>query len=208
MHLLAHALLAYSTLPPDGDTDAFLTGSLMADFFTGEDLDGYPAAMQLAIRQHQDLDTWTDCNPEFVALRRQIMRFGAPRFTAGILADIFWGCSLAREWQELARPLCGLDLPEFSLRVTKALDSTAAHHSPAFAHAVPWITGHRWLQRMESRDGVLQSLQGLSYRLTGADELPRAIAFLDTQYAKIQTSLKRSWPAAVARARGFARANL
>ncbi|MFH2115334.1 MAG: hypothetical protein ABIJ86_12595, partial [Spirochaetota bacterium] len=110
MNLLAHALLACSTLEDstlEDSTGLECTGALMADYFTGQNLLAYPPGIQTGIRQHRDIDAFTDHHRVFREYRQAIATAGAPRFTAGmgaaIIPDMSWhhhfpGCSTP-PWQ-------------------------------------------------------------------------------------------------------------
>ncbi|MFW5801205.1 MAG: ACP phosphodiesterase [Spirochaeta sp.] len=204
MHLLAHALLARISLVKAASVHRnssslpnAVTGALMADFFAGQEIQQYPPAVRQAILQHRAIDEFTDTHAEFITLRRRIAAAGAPRFSSGILADIFWGHSLAAGWDEFAEPLCGLSLPQFCRLVADGITATRSVHSPAFAHAAGWMVAHNWLERLSRRSGILQSLQGLSRRLTRAESLPDSIAILDTDARAIHAGFRRFWPEAV-----------
>ncbi|WP_460051216.1 ACP phosphodiesterase [Spirochaeta dissipatitropha] len=200
MHLLAHALLADISLTPgssSGDAALYITGSVMADFFSGQNLQDYPLAVRRAILQHREIDDFTDRHPVFQRSRGLIASAGAPHLTSGILADIFWGHILAARWAELAEPLCGLPLTGFSSRVYKCFEATEDWHSPGFARAVQWISRNKFLERIAVRDGIEQSLHGLSRRLRGAEKLPESMKILDRNIDRFGADLSEFWPEAV-----------
>ncbi|MBU0956492.1 MAG: DUF479 domain-containing protein [Spirochaetes bacterium] len=195
MNLLAHALLAAISLPPAGGQST--TGALMADYFSGENLSDYPAALAQAISQHIAIDQFTDTHPLFITTRQRIAAAGAPRFSSGILTDIFWGHILAADWEELARPLCGSGLEDFCAEVYSGIEQTRQWHSRRFVRAAKWITGYRWLERYATRDGIVTTLEGLGSRLSGASKLPESIEILDRQQDSLRMEFREFWPQAV-----------
>lgn len=199
MNLLAHALLACCTLPDTEGQEC--TGALMADYFTGQDLLDYPPAIQLGIRQHRAIDAFTDHHRVFVEYRRAIAAAGAPRFTSGILADIFWDHVLASEWELYGRPLCGQDLEPFCAEVYSRLGRTREHHSPGFSRAYPWITGMSWLSSYAGREGIQRTLMGLASRMSGAWVLEGSIRIMDELDAPMRHSFAEFWPELVEFAR-------
>lgn len=202
MNLLAHALLAYCSLPDEsGET---CTGALMADYFSGQRLEAYPAGIRTGIEQHRAIDAFTDGHPSFIACRKAIAASGAPRFTAGILADIFWDHVLASEWAAWGSPLCGLDLEPFCDRVYGLITLTEDYHSPRFAGAVEWIAGRRWLSSYASLDGIERTLSGLSTKMSGHPDLPAGVAILVAEDALIRSTFSAFWPELVDYARSWA----
>lgn len=201
MNLLAHALLAYATLD---DTDGQeCTGSMMADFFAGQDAENYPAGIRAGMAQHRDIDGFTDAHPSFVTCRRAIADAGAPRFTAGILTDIFWDHVLASDWETWGKPLCGLDLEPFCAEIYGRLGQTRAHHSPGFARAYSWIVDLSWLTSYAKPAGIEQTLQGLSTRMSGNLDLAASIDLLTQLETPIRDSFAAFWPDLVDFARGW-----
>ena len=226
MNLLAHAALAYLSLDElpgvkkEGEIAAFLTGSLMADFCRGCNLADYSGTLALAIQQHRAIDYETDASSEFIACRQALAAAGAPRHTASILVDMFWGHILAADWKQLVEPGCGLDLSAFSSLLYGILNTVRQDRkkddveranmgaeigvSPAFARAAVWMVDYHWFEGLARRSGIAQSLQGLSRRLSGADELAKSISLLDTQEELLRKALYAFWPRLVAFSRQWA----
>jgi acyl carrier protein phosphodiesterase len=197
MNLLAHALLACSTLEDSSAEDSTgqeCTGALMADYFTGQDILAYPLGIQTGIRQHRDIDDFTDHHPVFMEYRRSIAAAGAPRFTSGILADIFWDHVLASEWDNWGTPLCGQDLESFCDGVYARLGRTKDYHSPGFAKAYPWLVGMSWLSSYAGREGIERTLMGLAGRMSGAWVLEGCIRIMDELDTPMRQGFSEFWP--------------
>lgn len=201
MNLLAHALLACATLD---DTDGQeCTGALMADYFSGQALDEYPAGIQAGIRQHRAIDAFTDSHPAFISCRQAIAAAGPPRFTAGILTDIFWVHVLASEWASWGQRLSGLELHQFCDLVHARLGQTREWHSPGFALAYPWITGLSWLSSYAQLEGIRMSLAGISRRMSGRPRLDECVGILVALDKPIRRDFVAFWPDLVAFARAW-----
>jgi acyl carrier protein phosphodiesterase len=206
VNLLAHALLACSTLEDTAGQEC--TGALMADYFTGQDLQSYPPGIQTGIRQHRDIDAYTDHNPVFMEYRKAIAAAGAPRFTSGILADIFWDHVLASEWDSWGKPLCGLDLEPFCAGVYDRLGQTRVFHSPGFAKAYPWLVGMSWLSSYAERNGIERTLMGLAGRMSGAWVLEGCIRIMDELDSPMRQGFAEFWPELVGFARNWKPTNI
>ncbi|MDX9898218.1 MAG: ACP phosphodiesterase [Spirochaetia bacterium] len=192
MNLLAHALLAYISLDDTGGQEC--TGALMADFFTGQDMQRYPPGIRTGIRQHRDIDGFTDAHPNFIACRRALAAEGVPRHSAGILLDIFWDHVLASEWDRWGEPLCGLELEPFCSRIYQRLELNKDVHSPSFRRAYTWLVASSWLSSYASVDGIGQTLKGMSTRMSGNIDLSESLGILTSGYAWIQTGFSEFWP--------------
>lgn len=201
MNLLAHALLACSTLENTDGQEC--TGALMADYFSGQAPGDYPAGIQTGIRQHRAIDAFTDSHPAFTSCRRAIAGAGAPRFTAGILADIFWDHVLASEWKTWGKGLCGLDLQPFCELVHARLGQTEPWHSPGFARAYPWIVGLSWLSSYARLEGISMSLAGISRRMSGHPRLDESVGILVALDEPIRRDFAAFWPDMVAFAQAW-----
>jgi acyl carrier protein phosphodiesterase len=192
MNLLAHALIAHASLPEDGGLT--LTGAVMADFFGGQRLEAYPAALARGIRQHRAVDDFTDRHAAFRGLCARLDSGGAPRLTAGILLDLFWDYVLGSRWEEFGAPRCGLELAAFCALANRQLERTAAHHSPVFRRVLPWLTGENWLAAYATRGGIAATLQGLSRRLTEGAALVGCERFLDSHGGELAAGFAAFWP--------------
>lgn len=201
MNLLAHALLAYATLDDTGGQQC--TGAVMADYFTGQRLEAYPAGICTGIRQHRAIDSYTDQHARYASCRRAIASAGAPAHTAGILADVFFDHVLASEWDRWGKPLCALELEPFGERLYAIFDGTRAWHSPIFAQVYPWMRRMSWFSGWAHRDGIQQTLSGLSRHMSGTVDLAESITILDRLDTTIRLDFAAFWPDLVGFARGW-----
>lgn len=196
MNLLAHALIAYNSLPEL--SGQCVTGALMADFFKGQALDKYPYGIRLGILQHKAVDSFTDSHKEFVAVRRLIASSGAARLCSGILTDIFWDHILASAWDNYGKPYCELGLHDFCTSVYKKLVGTKEFHSPAFAHACNWITGYSWLEKYKTKEGIIDTLKGVQSRMSGQVDLVASVSLLTAIRAELEGGFRQFWPELIA----------
>lgn len=206
MNLLAHALLAHTTLT---DTDGQeLTGALMADYFAGQNLADYPQGIRTGIEQHRAIDAFTDYHPVFMACRAAIAGEGSPRFTAGILADIFWDHVLASEWENWGMLSSSMHLEQFCGAVYGKLALSAAWHSPAFRQAYAWIAGKDWLCSYASVVGIERTLEGISTRMSGNINLAGTITIMTKLDTSLRNGFSSFWPELLAFARDWAQTHV
>ena len=203
MNLLAHVLVAYSTLP---DTDGQeCTGALMADYFPGQDLGSFPRGVRVGLLQHRAIDAFTDAHPAFVSCRRAIAAAGAPRFTAGILADIFWDHALASEWDRWGAPLCGLGLEPFCLKAYERVGRAAEYHSPGFAAVFRFLSEGSWLSSYARPDAIEKTLSMLSERMSGRPDLASCAGMLVSLDRELRGGFAEFWPRLIDYAMDWAR---
>jgi len=205
VNLLAHALLAHATL---ADTDGQeLTGALMADYFSGQNLDDYPRGIRTGIEQHRAIDAFTDYHPVFMTCRSAIATEGSPRFTAGILADIFWDHVLASEWDTWGRRSSDMHLEQFCGAVYGKLALSATWHSPAFRQAYTWISGKSWLSAYAHVEGIERTLEGISTRMSGNINLAGTITIMTKLDTSLRNGFSSFWPELLAFARDWAQSH-
>jgi len=202
VNLLAHVLLAYATLP---DTDGQeCTGALMADYFPGQDMGSFPRGIRYGLLQHRAIDAFTDSHPAFVSCRRAISAAGAPRFTAGILADIFWDYVLASEWDLWGAPLCGLGLEPFCREAYARVGRAGEFHSPGFAAVFRFLSEGSWLSSYARSDAIEKTLSMLSERMSGRPDLASCAGMLVSLDRELRGGFAEFWPRLLDYARDWA----
>lgn len=109
MNLLAHAYLGF-------DHEERRVGQIAGDFIKGRDLSAYPEFIEEGIQLHRSLDVWTD---QQLIFRHSCARFPkARRRIAGILVDLLYDYTLARNWSSY----CSIELLEFADNLYRALE--------------------------------------------------------------------------------------
>lgn len=201
MNLLAHVLIAYATLPNTDGQEC--TGSIMADYYSGQDIAVFPPGLQAGLRQHRAVDAFTDAHPAFVAVRRAIAAAGAPRFTAGIITDIFWDHVLASEWDDWGLPLSGLGLEPFCAVVHGRIAGTEEYFGPGFAELFRAMVKDSWLSSYARLDAIERTLAGLSRRMSGQPDLASCASLLIHQGDIIRAGFATFWPELVDYARAW-----
>ncbi len=89
MNYLAHVLLA------ENDSQSII-GNLMADVLRRQDFDKFPPRIQHGIRQHRQVDSFTDRHP---AVLRSIRRLApAWGWFGGIIIDVYHDHLLSESW--------------------------------------------------------------------------------------------------------------
>ena len=101
MNWLAHVLLS-------DDHIEFRMGNLLADTIKGADRKAMPLEFQRGLKQHQQIDSFTDSHP---IVHKSCSRIGdGYRRFSGILVDIFYDHYLAINW----KTYCAIPLKTFT----------------------------------------------------------------------------------------------
>jgi acyl carrier protein phosphodiesterase len=132
MNFLAHAYLSFGQ-------EEILVGNFIADFVRGKELENYPKKVQLGIRLHRAIDTYTDSHP----LVKQVQSFLIPRFGhySRVISDIFFDYFLAKNWKNYS----DTPLEQFSLDTYRTLSSYPHKLPETFCRMFHWMQTQNWL---------------------------------------------------------------
>lgn len=178
MNLLAHAYLGF-------DHEQRRVGQIAGDFIKGRDLSAYPEFIKEGIQLHRSLDVWTDQQRIF---RHSCARFPkARRRIAGILVDLLYDYTLARNWSSY----CSIELAEFADGLYRALEN---HQNALPAKMSPFINRAPIVGVFEGYakfSGMERAVQAIAGRLKdpslfdGAlDEMHSVVAQVDEDFAE------------------------
>lgn len=179
MHLLVHALCGA------GD-EGLVVGQIAGDFVRGRDLSAYPGWLALGIRQHRQLDNFSDQHIVVRASRARLR--GEWRRYAGILVDLFYGHALALNWDNHAGDV---DLLGFEEQVHSAL---ARHHEVLpmrLQRARVPMREQRILSSIGESDGIEAACNRLAHRLP---PLRGAHQVVEREYQRLLDDFDAFWP--------------
>lgn len=166
MNFLAHFYLAY------GDEQR-LVGQFMADAIKGNDYLSFEGNIRDGIIQHRFIDSTTDSHQGSSQLRSLL------RPTVGLLSpiavDILFDYALAKKWNEFH----ALPLEKFADQVYMSL---AKHHHllpERMQNTLHYMAKYDWLSAYQHKQGIINSLNGMSKRVRGGEKLLAAIAIFD-----------------------------
>ncbi len=184
MNFLAHHWLA-------GQDEDIQLGAWLGDFIKGEQqLEPFSAAVQRGIRLHRAIDTFVDGHELTLDLKS-----GFPaeyRRYAGIILDLMTDHFLARNWTEHdPRPLEHVE--QSAYRLLHRQDALLPHGLRRFiAYAKPraLLSGYR------RRSVIVESLAGISRRLSRSNPLADTKILIDKHYSQWEPGLNQLLPAA------------
>jgi acyl carrier protein phosphodiesterase len=149
---LAHMLLSEPT--PESRV-----GNLAADFVQHREIAGLPDGVRRGIKQHQQVDAFTDRHPAVLrGIRRLSERWG---WFTGIILDVYFDHLLAASWEAY----CPVPLDLFAFEVNADLMG-ASHLLPGRAASSVWhIARTNRLVTYRDLDGVEAALVRLTHIL-------------------------------------------
>lgn len=150
MNFLGHLLVS-------GDDPLVITGNFMADAVKGRDLSGHSESIQLGIRLHRRIDTYTDQHA--ITLQgRERLRAHCGKF-AGVALDIFYDHCIASTWSEAE------SLPAFARRMYALLGAHSHLMPERTRRMLPDMMRGDWLTSYATLEGIGAALSGLGHRV-------------------------------------------
>lgn len=188
MNWLAHLLLSEPN-------PAFRLGNLLPDLGQSRLLVNLPAEIQRGVRQHRQIDAYTDSHPVF---RRSVRRLEPPfRRYGGILVDVFYDHFLARDWPAYS----ATPLPSFAAEVYGSFD---LHWNDIPAEIRPRLEQLRiedLLCSYREVSGIAEALRRISKRLRRPFDLSAAVAILELHDEAFSADFQEFFPDLQARVR-------
>ncbi|MBD2768994.1 DUF479 domain-containing protein [Hymenobacter sp. BT664] len=187
MNFLAHLFL--SGQPGSAAYSDVLIGNFIADSVPGRQLENYPPAVQVGIRLHRAIDTFTDQHP---VVRRATQRLRAAGYGkyAGVISDMFFDHFLAGHFGKFSAET----LADFAQRVYTVLTARQAEMPPRVQQFLPYMAQHNWLLGYAAPAGIARALQGLSRRASPGSGMETAVEELQANYTAYEGDFWEFFP--------------
>ena len=170
MNFLAHLYLA-------GEDEDLIVGQMLGDFLEPGWRRTAAPGVQRGVRQHQEVDRFTDLHPVF---KRSRSRLPAElRRYAGIVVDIYYDHLLANHWPQFHAQL---SLEEFARSRYEVLQRREHHLTSKLRRVLPSIVRNDWLTRYREFAGIERALQGVSRRLRRGNPIAESGAALRDEH--------------------------
>lgn len=175
MNFLGHIYLS-------GDNEKILCGNFIGDFVKGNKHNSFPHEIQQGILLHRLIDSYTDNNKHWKALKNQLKPIYG-RY-AGVVADLFTDHVLAVNWNHFSETR----LDWFAKWAYAALLHNYKHLPFDVKEFLPYLIQHQRLQSYASINGIGASLKIMSLRTSLPDYTTKAIQLLQTDKTLIQNN--------------------
>ncbi|MEP0177111.1 MAG: ACP phosphodiesterase [Paraglaciecola sp.] len=125
----------------------------------GSELSHLPSDIELGVRLHRSVDTFTDSHPLVLDLKQEFT--GKLRRMSGVIIDIYFDYLLMTNWKEYSTSNSHIlfaqfydELETFSLPISSEFDKQAER-----------LVKYRWLNQYSNRDTCFQAYSSIESRL-------------------------------------------
>lgn len=184
MNYLAHLLLAENN--PDSQI-----GNFLGDFVKGylkSYQDVYSQKILEGIRNHREIDTFTDKHPIYIQSKRRITN-SRSRF-AGIIIDIVYDHFLARNWHDFYED----SLENFINKIYITLQTNQDKLPPKLQKILPIMIEENWLLSYREIDGIALTFNRLSKRFKKENTLMNSEEELLNNYQELEEDFRKFFP--------------
>ncbi len=182
MNYLAHAYLSFN-LPQ------ILVGNMISDYVKGRQKFAYPAAVQLGIQLHRDIDLFTDLHQATkeasVFFKPAVGRY------AGAFVDVVYDHFLALELEQMQ----GQVLKQLASQTYNTLQNFEGDLPVVFKQMLPYMVSQNWLGNYGSLWGIQQSFIGVARRARYLTASNAVFELFQTHYQSLHKCYKQFFPA-------------
>lgn len=173
MNHLAHIYLS--------DEDDFIKiGNFMADAVKGNHYDHYPAGIQIGIKLHRFIDSFTDSHPIYRQSKHRLHeKFG---HYAGVIMDIVYDHFLAKNWNQFSKT----ELEDYADDFYAMLQSNYDILTEKTQNSLPYMIDTNWLVSYKSLAGLELILFQMDYRTHNRVNMPSAMEDVKKFYIEIE----------------------
>lgn len=173
MNFLAHLYLSKQNTN-------IMIGNFIADSIRGNQFTHYSRDIQLGIRLHREIDTYTDAH-EIVrrSKRRLDKKYG---LYAGIIIDIFYDHFLAKNWHNYS----AIPLDVYVDSVYDLLQKNFEELPEKTQYLLPFMIEHNWLYNYQFLEGMQRVLNGMNRRTQNKSQMNLATEDLQKHYSDLE----------------------
>lgn len=181
MNHLAHVFLA-------PDSPEARVGSILGDFTRGIEVSALPASVQLGIRHHRAVDSFTDQHPEVLASKAVFSR--ERRRFAGVALDILYDHYLLRHWQRFSQT----DRDIFIDRIYTELQCYEHLMPTKMARVTRLMVEHDWFGAYQDLTSIGYALDRVAGRIRFANRFTGMIEEIRANDQELESRFLRFFP--------------
>lgn len=173
MNYLAHIYLS--------DEDDFIKiGNFMADAVKGNHYEQYPVGIQIGIRLHRFIDSFTDSHLVYRQSKHRLhKKFG---HYSGVIMDIVYDHFLAKNWKQFSET----KLEDYVDSFYKLLQYNYDILTDKTQNALPYMIDSNWLVSYKSLAGLELILFQMDHRTKNRVNMPAAMVDINEFYTEIE----------------------
>lgn len=190
MNFLAHLFLS-------GDNEKVKIGNFIGDFVKGNQLADYDEEIQLGIRLHREIDSYTDSHPTVLSSKTRLR----PTFGhySPVIVDVFYDHFLAKNWKDFS----SIDLKDYTLQFYKMIANYASIIPMEVNNMLVYMSQKNWLYNYQFIDGIDRALTGMSKRTKFDSKMEVAVASLKESYDAFESEFTNFFPELQSHAKAF-----
>lgn len=181
MNFLAHLYLSLHSKP-------VMVGNFIADTVRGSHLELYPQDIQLGIKVHRSIDTFTDSHP-LVLQTRELLYSDFGKY-AGVVQDVFYDHFLAINWSLYTNEA----LNHFVNEAYTVLESNREWMNTRALRTLTYMHAQDWLNNYAKPEGIDRSLKGLAYRAKFDSHMENAMPAFRHHFDAMNSHFKTFFP--------------
>ena len=172
MNFLAHIYLS-------GENPEIKLGNFMADAIKGNNFNKYNQKVQIGIKLHRAIDSYTDAHPIF---RQSTRRLQGKQFGhySGVIVDIFYDHFLALNWNDYHHQ----SLLKYAQDFYKLLESKKQLTPVRTQRIIPYMIEQNWLVQYQSLESLDKILRQMNRRTKGRSNMDQASLELRQYYSE------------------------
>ena len=152
----------------------------MADAVKGKHYEQYPVGIQIGIKLHRFIDSFTDSHEIYRKSKHRLhQKFG---HYSGVIMDIVYDHFLAKNWQQFS----DTPLEQYADDFYNLLQKEYAILTPKTQNALPYMIKTNWLVCYQSLEGLELILFQMDYRTKNRVNMPVAMEDIQAFYSEIE----------------------
>ena len=178
MNFLAHIYLS-------GNNDMVTIGNFIADGIRGKKYLKYPIDIQIGIRLHREIDTFTDAHKTVrESTKRLHKKYG---HYSGVIVDILYDHFLAKNWKNYS----DIPLEDYVNSFYNSLQNNFEILPLRIQKMMPYMISDNWLLSYASIEGISKVLDGMNKRTKNRSQMNLAINELQEFYDEFEDEFTR-----------------
>ena len=152
----------------------------MADAIKGNKYDSYPVGIQIGIKLHRFIDSYTDSHEIYRKSKHRLHEnFG---HYSGVIMDIVYDHFLAKNWSLFSN----ITLEKYADDFYYLLQSNYDILAPKTQNQLPYMIKTNWLVCYQSLEGLELILFQMDYRTKNRVNMPAAMVDIQAFYTEIE----------------------
>lgn len=152
----------------------------MADAIKGNSYESYPVGIQIGVKLHRFIDSFTDSHEIYRKSKHRLhQKFG---HYSGVIMDIVYDHFLAKNWQQFS----DIPLEQYADDFYNLLQKEYAILTPKTQNALPYMIKTNWLVCYQSLEGLELILFQMDYRTKNRVNMPAAMEDIQAFYTEIE----------------------